>query len=170
MSATTMSMRQIPKRPYYLRSRDNAWAIRCRPLSCRSPQPELLARHRTEAGKIDKAASSLKQSGTGGRWHARHWSKHSLRSRPYPPLPHSVASKSGFRFVDAGVKVPFENSPVDRVARPQGRPRDGRRIETQFRSATKRAAMGRERPKPLRAPKPQKAPVVGFAFADSYNT
>ena len=66
-------------------------------------QPELLARHCTEAGLIEKAAR-LWGRRDSGRWRARHWLKpqnsshaRSTRSRPCPPLPRYVASRSSYR-------------------------------------------------------------------------
>ena len=66
-------------------------------------QPELLARHCTEAGLIEKAAACGARP-DNGRWNARRWSKPqssspvpSTRSRPCPPRPRCVASRSSFR-------------------------------------------------------------------------
>ena len=66
-------------------------------------QPELLARHCTEAGLIEKARACGARRDSG-RWRARRWSKPqsssrapSTRSRPCPPRPRCVASRSSFR-------------------------------------------------------------------------
>jgi len=66
-------------------------------------QPELLARHCTEAGLVEKAAG-LWGKAVSGRWSARHWSKPQSssrvrlgRSRPCPPRPRCAASRSSFR-------------------------------------------------------------------------
>ena len=62
-------------------------------------QPELLARHCTEAGLIEKAAG-LGARRDSGRWNARRWSKPpssslapSTRSRPCPQVPRCVAKQ-----------------------------------------------------------------------------
>jgi class 3 adenylate cyclase len=67
-------------------------------------QPELLARHYTEAGLIEKSARLWAKAGQG-RWSGRRWLKPSsssrallLRWRPCPAHPHCVASKSSFKF------------------------------------------------------------------------
>jgi class 3 adenylate cyclase len=66
-------------------------------------QPELMARHCTEAGQIEKGAR-LWAKLVCGRRNGRQWLKPqgnshapSTRSRVCPPLPHCVAKKSSFR-------------------------------------------------------------------------
>ena len=66
-------------------------------------QPELLARHCTEAGLIEKAAG-FGAGRDSGLWRARRWSKQrsssserSTRLRPCQARPRCVASRSSFR-------------------------------------------------------------------------
>ena len=66
-------------------------------------QPELLARHCTEAGLIEKAAACGARRDSG-HWSVRRWSRpqnssraRSTRSRPCPPRPRCVASRLSFR-------------------------------------------------------------------------
>jgi predicted ATPase len=66
-------------------------------------QPELLARHYTEAGQIEKAAGLWGKAGQG-RLSVRCWSKRQpsspgpwTRPRPCPPRPLCVVSRSSFR-------------------------------------------------------------------------
>ena len=66
-------------------------------------QPELLARHCTEAGLIEKAAG-FGAKRVSGRWRVRRWLRpsssspaRSTRLRPCPPRPRCVASRSSFR-------------------------------------------------------------------------
>ena len=67
-------------------------------------QPELLARHCTEAGLIEKAASLWGKAGQrslaalgAGRSRRATYAAPSTRSRPCPPRPRCVASRSSFR-------------------------------------------------------------------------
>ena len=67
-------------------------------------QPELLARHCTEAGLIEKAAGLWGKAGAAVAGSARRWSKPLsssrvpwTRSRPCPPRLRCVASRSSFR-------------------------------------------------------------------------
>ena len=72
-------------------------------LSIADNQPELLARHCTEAGLIEKAAT-FGAKRVSGRWSVRRWSKpqnssraHLIRLRPCPVLRRCVANRLSFR-------------------------------------------------------------------------
>jgi len=98
-TAYGMLLRQ-PRRAFHARIADT---LESQYPDIAEAQPDLLARHYTEAGLIDKAAS-LWAKRDCGHWSARRWLRRSsssrvrlVRSRPCPARRRFVAKKSSFK-------------------------------------------------------------------------